>query len=372
MRLAQFIEGNLEPILREWEAFAKTLYAPSAGMTPKALRDHAAQILQAVVKDLGTSQNKGEQAEKSKGRAPESTGGETAAETHAVLRAQSGIDINQLAAEYRALRASVLRLWDEAAPYGPEARQDVMRFNEAIDQALAESIRFFSDRVEQARNLLMGMLGHDMRNPLNAIVMTAAGLEKLNAGEEVSEAAAILTRCGASMGTLLNDLMDLNRTNLGIGISIEVGEADLAALFADEVKQLRAAHPRRQVDVRVEGDLTGSWDGGRLQQVLRNLVSNALAYGRPGDPVGVEVRPEGNGVLIEVRNRGDAIDSSTAAQLFDPLLRGEAAARRSNQEGLGLGLFIVREITRAHGGEVGVRSNEAETVFFVRLPRRPA
>src|SRR6185437_4801684 len=124
------------------------------------LRDHAQQILQAVVKDLQTSQTRQAQREKSMGRAPvliDAT--ETAAQTHALLRARAGFDINQLAAEYRALRASVLRLWmDDCAPHAPHP-DDVMRFNEAIDQALAESVGYFSAQVDQARDLLLGMLG---------------------------------------------------------------------------------------------------------------------------------------------------------------------------------------------------------------------
>jgi hypothetical protein len=171
MRLADFIAANIEAILTEWDAFARSLYPQ---MTQLALRDHARQILATVVADLSTSQTKQEQSEKSMGHAPKVPNApETAAETHAVLRAQGGININQLAAEYRALRASVLRLWEEPHHPGVEGLQDVIRFNEAIDQALAESIGFFSATVDRSRNLLLGMLGHDMRNPLNAIVMVA-------------------------------------------------------------------------------------------------------------------------------------------------------------------------------------------------------
>ena len=126
--------------------------------------------------------------------------------SHAVLRARSGFDINQLASEYRALRASVLRLWTESCQPDDINLEDVIRFNEAIDQALAESIGFFSEQVERARNLLLGMLGHDMRNPLNTIQMTASYLAALNAGADVSEAAFRLIRSGASIKALLGRL----------------------------------------------------------------------------------------------------------------------------------------------------------------------
>jgi hypothetical protein len=166
MRLAPFIRGNMEPILAHWEAFAATLLPAASGLTSLALRDHAAQILNAVAMDLDTPQTRQEQSEKSKGRAPTFTGtSETAAQTHAVLRAQGGFDINQLVAEYRALRASVLRLWLDNAPPDATTLEDIIRFNEAIDQAVAESVGHFHMQVEQARNLLLGMLGHDMRSP---------------------------------------------------------------------------------------------------------------------------------------------------------------------------------------------------------------
>ena len=157
MRLADFILRNMETILGEWEAFAATLLPAAAGMTSLALRDDAKQILEAVAKDLSTPQTKEAQAEKSKGRAPKLTGAsETAAQTHAVVRARSGFDINQLAAEYRALRASVLRLWMEECEPDDISLDDVVLFNEAIDQAIVKSIGFFSAQVDQARNLLLG------------------------------------------------------------------------------------------------------------------------------------------------------------------------------------------------------------------------
>ena len=151
MRLADFIVRNMENILEEWEAFAATQLPAAEGMSSLALRNHAKQILEAVTKDLGTPQTKEAQSEKSRGRAPKpSNAHETAAQTHAVLRARSGFDINQLAAEYRALRASVLHLWTEASDPNEIDLDDVIRFNEAIDQAMVESIDFFSAQVDQA------------------------------------------------------------------------------------------------------------------------------------------------------------------------------------------------------------------------------
>lgn len=374
MRLAEFILRDMEAILQEWEAFAATQLPAASTMTPLALRDHAKQILAAIAKDLSTPQTKQAQADKSKGRAPDLAGApETAAETHAVLRAESGFDINQLAAEYRALRASVLRLWINACRPDDSSFVDVIRFNEAIDQAIAESINFFSAQVDQARNLLLGMLGHDMRSPLNTIVTTAWYLADMDLGADVSQAASRLVRSGNAMRSLLDDLVDFNRTMFGLSINIALADIDLAEVFADELEQLRGAHPDRRLELEVGGDTRGRWDGPRLQQLLRNLVTNAIRYGAPDGPVKVSVAAEATDVRFEVMNRGPTIDRGALEHIFDPLKRGPVAERGQDTDGsVGLGLYIVREVARAHGGEVDVRSGSGETVFAVRLPRRCA
>jgi signal transduction histidine kinase len=371
MRLADFIVRNNEAILAEWETFAASLLPAASGMTSLALRDHAKQILGAVVKDLSTLQTREAQSQKSKGNAPKLLGApETAAQTHAVLRARSGFDINQLVAEYRALRASVLRLWMDACQPGEINLDDVVRFNEAIDQAIAESIHFFSTQVDQARNLLLGMLGHDMRNPLNTILMTAKYLAALNAGDGVSGAASRLISSGASMKALLDDLTDFNRTKLGLGIKVVPVELDLGPLLTDELEQLRGAHPGRQIELEIAGDTRGFWDGSRVQQLLRNLVINAIKYGAQDAPTNVVFTGEVADITIEVKNSGLAIGKENLDHIFDPLRRGVGEDGDDREAGLGLGLYIVRQIAQAHGGEVTVRSDHGETVFAVRLPRR--
>jgi signal transduction histidine kinase len=362
----------MEAILARWESFAGTLLPAAANMTRVALRDHARQILEAAAKDLTTYQSIAAQSEKSMGRAPVAIDAkETAAQTHALLRAQSGFDINQLAAEYRALRASVLGLWIASqGAKNSHTDDDIIRFNEAIDQALAESIAFFSAQMDQARNLLLGMLGHDMRSPLQTILMTAHFLASLNAGETVSEAATRLINSGARMKALLDDLLDFNRTKLGLGINIAPTETELASLVSGELDLMRGAHPQHRLELQAAGNTQGCWDGKRLQQLLSNLVGNAVKYGAESEPVQVLVSDEGNTVLLEVKNRGPAIAPSVLSQIFDPLVRGPQQQEGADSS-LGLGLYIAREIARAHGGDIQARSDEMETVFAVRLPRDP-
>jgi signal transduction histidine kinase len=373
VRLADFILRDMPRILEEWEAFAASLLPAASGLTSSVLRDHAPQILEAIARDLTTFQSRHEQSEKSKGRAPRIEGApETAAQTHAVLRARSGFDLNQLVAEYRALRASVLRLWMDAVPFDETAVEDMIRFNEAIDQAISESVAHFHGLVESYRNLLLGMLGHDMRNPLNSILLTAQYLGRLNAGDEVSEAAGYLIRSGASMQALLDDLTDFNRTNLGLGLRIVPADVDLAQAAGDELEQFRAAHPKRRFELSVRGDTRGRWDGARVQQMLRNLLSNALRYGSPDLPIRVTLDGGPPELRLEVHNSG-RVDPAELRALYDPLRRGSVGQKsRDSRDGLGLGLFIVHEIARAHGGEVEASCEGDRTTFSVRLPRPEA
>ncbi|MCP3711573.1 HAMP domain-containing histidine kinase [Paraburkholderia sp. CNPSo 3274] len=371
MRLADFILGNMESIVAQWEAFAATLLPAAAGMESLALRDDAQQILEAVAKDLRNSQTREAQHEKSLGRAARpADASETAAEMHAILRARGGFNIRQLAAEYRALRASVLRLWmDDCQPDAPHL-DDVIRFDEAIDQALAESVDHFSEQVDQARSLLLGMLGHDMRSPLQTIQVTASYLAALNAGERVSDAAGRLIRSGARMQSLLDDLCDFNRIRLGLGINVTPTNVDLADVFTDELDRLRAVHPDRQIEMELQGNPQGVWDGPRLQQLLGNLVLNALRYGAPNAAVRVAVTGDEAEVRLEVRNSGPAIEGSLLDHIFDPLQRGpDHENGRDGNGSLGLGLYIVSEIAKAHHGTIEARSDQTETAFTVRLPR---
>jgi len=146
-------------------------------------------------------------------------------------------------------------------------------------------------------------------------------------------------------------------------------DIDLSSVVADEVEQLRGAHPSQRIELAATGDTRGRWDGARLQQLLRNLVSNAIKYGSPNTPVRVTLRGEEADVCLEVTNSGPPIDPSALTQIFDPLTRGSAPSDSHDARGgLGLGLFIVREIATAHGGAVEARS-DGETTFAVRLPR---
>jgi signal transduction histidine kinase len=377
MRLADFIVRDMEPILAEWEVFAATHLPPAAKIDSLGLRDHAPEILRAIVLDLNSSQSLYERDQKARGRAQLlRDASHTAAQTHALLRAQAGFSVVQLASEYRALRASVLRLWAAASRHSAAdfiaVMEDTRRFNEAIDQALLESVDFFTQEVERTRNLLLAIVGHDLRNPLDTILITAQYLSKLRIEGVGSEAIARLTRSGARIKHLLDDLLDYNRATLGRGIAIAVSDIDLAEVCAFEIDGFQTAHTDRAISFVANGNLRGVWDAARIQQILSNLLKNALDYGARN--TAIEVRATGleREVLLSVRNQGAPIPPATMTNIFEPLRRGASGHDRAETDtNLGLGLFIAREIARAHGGNIDVSSDESETIFLVHLPRRP-
>jgi signal transduction histidine kinase len=368
MRLKVFILQNMEAILVEWESFAASLVPNASTLSALLLRDHAQQILEAIVQDLSAPQSGNVPSEKSiAATGPVHGAPKTAAETHGYLRASDGFDIKQMASEYRALRASVLRLWmAECGPAGLH-QDDLMRFNEAIDQALAESINFFTEKVEEQRNLFLGMLGHDMRTPVQAILMTAMLLERINAGSAVTSAARRLTDSGLRMKALLDDLTVFNRIQLGLGVAVTREAGDLAVLFKQELEQLRAAYPGRQLDLHIDGSTQGIWDGASLRRLLGNLVVNAIKYGEPSSPVTVHIKGAADCTRFEVRNQGARHDTATLRDLFDPLKQG-ATDSSGSAGSMGLGLYVVSQVTKAHHGELDARCENGETVFAVRLP----
>jgi signal transduction histidine kinase len=369
LRLADFIEVNTEAILAEWELFASSLMPAAAGLDAASLRDHAEQILQAVAKDLRTPQTRLEQSAKSKGQAPV-LATETAAQTHAVLRATGGFTIRQLVAEYRALRASVLRLWGDAAAYAPDAMDDVGRFNEAIDQAIAESVDYFTSEVDRWRAVFLGVLSHDLRGPLNAVLLTSQVISELSAGTPVSEHTEKLLRSGERMRQLLDDLLDYNRTSLDIGVRVAPEPVDLATVRREEIELLRAALPASTIEFATMGVTQGSWDASRIKQVLSNLVTNAARYGDRSGIVRVSLRGDDAQVHLSVENTGPSIPKELTTWLFEPLRRHAQADSQGERESLGLGLFIVRQVALAHGGSVSVESAEGTTRFRVTLPKQ--
>jgi signal transduction histidine kinase len=375
VRLADFITTNTESILEEWVSFAAASGPAGKAMNLAALRDHALEMLRAIVVDLRTPQTAAEQKEKSKGT--EDSGPEapdTAAEVHGAGRAASGFSLGEMVSEYRALRASVIRLWTRTnGTLAGEDLEDLMRFNEAIDQSTAESINRFMQDLDRSKELFLAILGHDLRSPLGAVLMSSEFM--LQTGELVEPHLSLTTRIVSSakrMNRMVEDLLDFTRSRLGAGLPIERSAMDVGRATIDAVAEMASAQPASVLRVETKGDLRGEWDPGRLSQLLANLIGNAVQYGTPQAPIGVTAEGNADEVVLRVHNSGPAIPAAELPRLFDPLKRLAAGTTPTgHSSNLGLGLYIAERIVTAHGGRISVdSSSEAGTTFTVSLPRR--
>ncbi|ATB42611.1 histidine kinase [Cystobacter fuscus] len=221
------------------------------------------------------------------------------------------------------------------------------------------------------RERFLGIVSHDLRNPLNAILLSASALLKLDSMPpgHVQRVRRIVTSAGR-MGRMIGELLDFTRGRLGGGIPIQPRAANLRHLCQQVLEELESSHPGRELRLRAEGDFQGVWDADRLVQLLGNLGKNALDYSPPGTPVDFVLHDEEDAVRVEVHNEGPPIPASLLPEIFEPFRRA-VSGETSPRSGLGLGLFIVQRIAQAHEGRVEVRSTEdAGTTFTLFLPRR--
>jgi signal transduction histidine kinase len=375
MRLSKFIIENMEIILVEWEAFARMALPPAETMDSLALRDHAKLILEAAAKDIETSQTIREQADKSKGLAPVLAGEETAAATHGALRQISGFDLEQLGSEYRALRASVIRLWKARLTEFDESEfDDMMRFNEAIDQALAESIASYSYEVNQSRQTFLAILGHDLRSPLSSIKMAGHILVKSESLDARHlDIANRIKRSVSTMDGMIKDLLEYAGAQIGRKIPIKPAAANMGSICQASLDEVRLGYPDVIFNFEVSGNLDGSFDSARFQQVLSNLLNNAAKYSKKEMPVTLSVCRKSDIIIVEVKNFGLPIPTESLQVIFNPLVQLSADGSRSKPHpstSLGLGLFIAREIVEGHHGTIEANSSDkGGTIFTVQLPQ---
>jgi signal transduction histidine kinase len=227
-------------------------------------------------------------------------------------------------------------------------------------QELAETLRL--------NETFVAAIGHDLRSPLNSIVMATELMLRAPADAATKKNAERIQGSSRRMVGILEDLFDLARVRLGGGIPLERKRVDLFAITSSVVAECLSAAPGRIIDVRRDGSTEGEWDPGRLSQIVANLVGNALRHGSPEGPIEALVSGSDTFVSIAIRNEG-AIPAGMRNSLFDPFRHGDGPATRKN--GLGLGLYIVQQLAIAHDGSVEVDSSEANgTTFRVHLPRR--
>ncbi len=374
MNLSTFLNTHAEKILVEWEAFAKTLEPAAVLMTSAELRDHAHQMIKAIALDIESLQSDAQAKAKSKGDGKKQFHNSAAA-IHGTLREISGFSLVQLTGEFRALRASVLRLWlPHVDQFNEDVHDELVRFNEAVDQALAESAVTFSDHYTQTRERFLAILGHDLRTPLSAISLTGAFLQRSTSADGNAEAGMRLTRSAATMSMMVNDLLEYSRTQMGGKMPMRPEPADMHEIVQAALHDAITSHPECVFESEFKGDMTGSFDSVRLQQVIVNLLINAAQYRKIGTAVTLNVVGEPDHMRLSVNNRGPAIPKDALQSIFSAMVQLPLEGEQPGppRTSLGLGLFVARETSLAHGGSIDVTSTDADgTTFTVRIPRAP-
>jgi sigma-B regulation protein RsbU (phosphoserine phosphatase) len=238
---------------------------------------------------------------------------------------------------------------------------------EALDAAQTSLRQALEQRATLAEQLV-GIVSHDLRTPMNAIVLGANILTSSDLTPRDRRTAERVVSAARRATRLIGDLLDFTQARLGGGIRVNTAEADLAAVVEECVVELRLSWPGRMIEHHDEGNGACRVDPDRLAQVVINLVNNALTYGDPMEPVRVTTCAQGGQVAVSVHNRGAPIPDNLLPHIFEPLRRGESQVKLGSRS-VGLGLYIVREIVSAHGGTVEVRSSqEAGTTFTVCIP----
>ncbi|MNI09539.1 Bacteriophytochrome [compost metagenome] len=373
MRLYDFILKHMEQILLAWEQYARTIDTALPTMDTKGLRNHAQFMLETVARDMRRIQTEQQQIAKSEGRAPQ-IDGDSPADTHARTRLVAGFSMDQMVSEYRALRSSVLRLWLAEYAFDETHRvDDMIRFNEAIDQALVESIRTYGEAVEATRKTVLGVLGHDLRSPLGAVMMASDLLrENDNLSDRERKLATQISTSVRRADLMVNDLLDLARVNLGTGLPVNVQPCELNSLCASVVEELRTGFPDVQLVLHASENISGQFDPSRMEQVFTNLIANAIRHGDAQQPIHVTLKRDGHRTVFSVQNHGELIPEQIMPYLFNPEGRysSYASGEKGSSSGLGLGLFIAAQIVEGHGGSIEVQSTPDQgTTFTVLLPK---
>jgi signal transduction histidine kinase len=245
-------------------------------------------------------------------------------------------------------------------------RRQALEENARLEQLVeAQDTR---EETIHSREQFIGVLGHDLRNPLAAIKMAAGLLQRQDLAVGEARAANVIRDSTDRMVRMIDQLLDLSRIRNDAGIPVEPRPMDLANVARQVANEIALARPERQLKLTREGETTGEWDPDRLAQVVSNLVGNAIDHGAVGKPIEVRVAADGpTAVRLTVHNEGAAIPAALVPVIFDRFQRG-TATRRS---GLGLGLFITKTIVLAHGGKITLEStSDAGTTVSVRLPCR--
>ena len=372
MRLAGFIRLNESEIVAAWEEFAQKYLPAAMHMDRATLRDHIVGLLRFIADDLETPETERERSEKAKGQGPKGGGAnDSAAETHADLRFTGGFDTVEMLSEFRALRASVTKLWRAAWDDPEDIIPDLLRFNESIDQVMTESLSRYTEKLNYAGSLLVSTLVNDFRNTLTAVSDSAESLANGKLDHHQTQLVSRIESGASHVNLIVSDLVDAVRVRIGEGVPIKLAPIDMAEAIMEVAKESEEAHPDRKFEVETVGNLKGNGDLTRIRQILSILIDSAMQYGLKTSKISVAGKARGHDLILSVHTEG-TMPPDTVTTIFDPLTRGrDEDMAPSGATGLNLGLFIAKGIVTAHGGKITVVSDEKQgTTFTAEFPRQ--
>ena len=262
-------------------------------------------------------------------------------------------------AEFRALRASVISLWRERLSHaGSDELEEMTRFNEAIEQAIAESATRYTREVENTRDRFFAVLGHDLKTPLSAIITsTQFLLESTQLTEVQRRLIARMESSGHRMTEVVRDVLDLALTRVGTRIPLKCAEMDMGNLIRDVVAEAAASHPGSRVEVEASGLLGGAWDRARLAEALTNLIGNAIQHGSRNAPIMLTACGDASSVVrVSVTNEGPPIPPEQIGGLFKAM---KDSPNDRDRRHLGLGPYIVDKIDEAVPADRGGCGNSS-------------
>lgn len=375
--LSQFIREFTTEIIEQWCRHAADCMPAAGNMTPEELRNHVRELLLWVAEDMESPQTAREQRQKSVGLQVRLSPLDTAAEGHAKLRVNSGFTLEQVVGEFRALRASVLRLRAATLPSVEQLDiEEITRFNESIDQMLSESVARYTRLVEAAlrtentnKNRFLATLSHELRNPLAAITSSIGIMEN---GGNARQALEVLNRQTRNLTRLLDDLLDIARISSD-RLSLKMEPVDVRTCVTDAVAAVAAAIKQKQHHLNIamsDVPVTMELDATRITQIVTNLLNNAAKYSPAQSTIEVSLTDGAEAVRIGVRDNGAGIAPDVLPVIFDPFAVSRDKGSR-DQQGLGLGLAISQRLAGLHAGTLTAHSagRGCGAEFCLTLPK---
>jgi signal transduction histidine kinase len=354
--VAEFLRTEQTRIAELWEEEVRRDLPALSGMTRPVLLDHLPEFLDGLASWILGNKDNAERAF------------QALVEGHALQRLGYGVGLETLTREYSKLRIVLMRQLLEI-PSTEAVRESILRMHEGMDRAINDAMHQYASRREEVRERFITILGHDLRDPLSTVVISANMLAA-NPGLKPDQRmiASRITRACTRMQRMISDVLDFARGHLGGGIPANPTLNDMAEICRAAADEAIGANPQRQIVVDVRGDLRGAFDRERVHQALSNLISNAIHHTADRVEIRAFEGERGTAVFTEVTSHGAPIPEDVRRRLFDPFAHFDGASPR---QGLGLGLYIVQQIALAHGGLCDVRSDESGTTFSIRWPRTP-